>query len=54
MIENPRFTFICPETDLQHLYHAFEEIGYHPKSCLRCVKLKDKEVYGLLFMGEVA
>lgn len=54
MIENPRFTFICQETDVQHLYHSFEEIGYHPQTCLRCAKFKDKDVYGLLFMGEAA
>ncbi|WP_068470518.1 SEL1-like repeat protein [Candidatus Protochlamydia phocaeensis] len=54
MIENPRFTFICLEDDIQHLHHAFEELGYHPNVCLRCVNFKDTDLYGLLFMGETA
>ncbi|WP_068470520.1 hypothetical protein [Candidatus Protochlamydia phocaeensis] len=54
MIENPKFTFIGLESDIQHLYHAFEELGYHPGISLRCAKFKDNDFYGLLFMGEAA
>lgn len=54
MIENSKFIFICREMDLQHLYHSYEEIGYHPKSCLRCAKFKDKDLYRLLFIDEAA
>lgn len=56
MIENPKFAFICTEADIKHLYHSFEEIGYHPESCLRCLEFlyKGEDLCRVLFIGEAA
>jgi len=50
MIENRRFTFMCPKNDLDQLFDSFSSLGYDPKACIKCVKFNDKDCYGLVFI----
>ncbi|KIC71032.1 hypothetical protein [Candidatus Protochlamydia amoebophila] len=53
MLENPTFIFQCPGKDLLKLYRSFEKINQDPNVCLTCAKLKGKDLYELLFIGEI-
>lgn len=50
MIENRKFTFMCPKIDLDKLFDSFISIGYNPKVCIKCAKFSDKDLYGVVFM----
>ncbi len=53
MLDNPRFTFICPSPDYYSLYEAFYRADYKD-SCLKKViayKEDGKDWYGHLFVG---
>lgn len=50
MIENRRFTFMCPKNDLDQLFDSFSSLGYDPKACIKCAKFNDKDCYGLVFI----
>jgi len=55
MINNPRFIFICPEENLERLFHAFELIGYQRhKNVFTCILDQSinlqQNLYGCLFI----
>ena len=56
MIDNPKFTFLCPRSIAQEVYRAFYKRGYDPDICLKCrqVEIEGQSLYGILFMGEAA
>ena len=55
MIQNPRFTFMCSETEISRLFFAFDLLGYDRETDLKCEEifspLINQRVSACVFIG---